>query len=236
MGFLNWFSGNERNEEEWVDRFKTWAEESRRVFREYTTEKTELDTEFNELEWLTQNFVRGYATDLTVHRDMSDSYISICWQACRFGDFTMARIALERAKQWAEIRVWPSDIPVKIGGSTSETESWQSGLPYVECKRCNKASFCAELPSIKKGEDKMDVIVLPPHHPYGEKYVIMRAGLPSGRMATQDGLFVDYVEAFENHKAILFSNAREAIAFAKSRGWSVINRSGDESVYIPPGL
>ena len=141
---MSFLFGNKR-EQEWVERFKRWAQEENRVFKKYPVDVRELRDEFNQLEWLTQNHREEYAHDLRVYRDMSDSYASICWQGCFYGDFTMATIALKRAKQWADARIWSSDIPVKLGGPTSDGDSEHSGLPYEVCKRCYRAGFCADL-------------------------------------------------------------------------------------------
>ncbi len=146
MGFFNSIFGNNNKEQEWVSRFLQWADEGGRMRREYPALLSDLVYEFNELEWLTRNFVRGYANQYAIYRDMSDSYISICWQACHFGDFSVAKSALGRAKQWAESRIWPSDVPVKIGGQPKEREYSQEELPYIECSTCNRASFCKDLP------------------------------------------------------------------------------------------
>jgi len=140
------------SEEEWVRHFKDW--DRRRFMADYPSEMSGLIAEFNNLEWLTKNFKKDYAHEIVVHGPMSDSYISVCWQACHLGDFALAEIALDRAKWWAPSRIWAGDIPVKIGGTESETERWQaevpgSELPYVECKWCRKAGFCYKLPRRK---------------------------------------------------------------------------------------
>lgn len=78
----------------------------------------------------------------------------------------------------------------------------------------------------------MYVVVIPPRE-VGRGYVIAR-DQPSFSFATADGLWVGFLKSWR--EAIQFSTQRDAIEFAETHGWTVMNKKDDDSLIdVPTG-
>ena len=81
----------------------------------------------------------------------------------------------------------------------------------------------------------MYVVVIPPNIMGNGSYIINR-DTPSNDFATASGTWVDSSRDMSRgfRDAMQFNNARDAIAFAESHGWTVMNKKdGNSLVNVP---